>query len=284
MEWKTEKLNFQKNDFNMSKEFDYFENNRKAWNAKTDIHIESAFYDVASFLNGATSLKEIERPLLGDISGQKILHLQCHFGQDSISMSRMGASVTAIDISDVSIERAQYFAQKLNTDTTFICCNIYDLPQHLHEKFDIIFTSYGTIGWLPDLKKWGAIISLFLKPGGKFIFAEFHPVVWMFDDQFEKIGYSYFNTGPIIETYNGTYANPSAELSQEYVMWNHGLTEVFDSLISSGLQINSFKEYNYSPYNCFKNTVELSPGKFSIKGLEEKIPMVYSLVAVKPYH
>lgn len=266
----------------MKKEQEFFNTNRNAWNAKTDIHIQSAFYNVDAFLKGKNSLNQIEMDLLGDVNNKKILHLQCHFGQDSISLSRMGASVTGVDLSNISIERAKEFADKTNSDVHFICCNIYDLPNQLHEKFDIVFTSYGTIGWLPDLKKWGEIISSFLKPGGEFIFAEFHPVVWMFDDNFEKITYNYFNTGPIIETYSGTYAEKSANLSQEYVMWNHGLSEVFESLLISGLQINSFQEFDYSPYNCFKNTIEFSPGKFRINNFDNKIPMLYSLKAIKP--
>lgn len=265
----------------MEKEVNYIEINKNSWNAKTDIHIESAFYDVDGFLKGNNSLKEIELKLLGDVKGKSILHLQCHFGQDSISLSRMGAKVTGIDLSDIAIERAKSLAEKTNTDTTFICCNIYDLPNYLNQEFDFVFTSYGTIGWLPDLDKWAEIASRFLKPGGEFIFAEFHPIVWMYDDDFEKIGYNYFNTGPIVETYNGTYAEKSANLSQQYVMWNHGIGEVLNALIKNNLQIQSFDEFNYSPYNCFRHTYEFEPGKFRIKYFEDKVPMVYALRAIK---
>ena len=105
----------------------------------------------------------------------------------------MGAHVTGIDLSDKAIDQARILAKELNVDTEFICCNIYDLPKHLNKTFDIVFTSYGTIGWLPDLNAWANIVSQFLKPKGQFIFVEFHPVVWMFDDNFESIGYNYFN-------------------------------------------------------------------------------------------
>lgn len=113
------------------------------------------------------------------------------------------------------------------------------------------------------------------------VFVEFHPVVWMFDDNFEKIGYNYFNSEPIIESENGTYADKSADISQENITWNHSLSEVFTSLLNNGLEILSFNEIDYSPYNCFSNTVEFEPGKFRIKHFENKIPMVYSLVAKK---
>src|SRR5690606_20725019 len=121
-----------------------------------------------------------------NLKDKKVLHLQCHFGQDSISLARLGASVVGVDLSDKAIEQAQHIAQELNADARFICCDIYDLPKHLNEQFDIVFTSYGTIGWLPDLDKWASVIHHFLKPGGQFIFAEFHPVVWMFDNDFKE--------------------------------------------------------------------------------------------------
>jgi ubiquinone/menaquinone biosynthesis C-methylase UbiE len=260
---------------------DYWEINRLSWNNRTETHIKSDFYKQDEFLQGNTSLNAIELELLGDISGKKILHIQCHFGQDSISLNRLGAEVTGVDISDKSIENARRIATETNSDATFICCNIYDLPKHLDKQFDIVFTSYGTITWLPDLDEWGKIISRFLLPKGKLIFVEFHPIVWMFDDDFEKIGYNYFNTGPIIETENGTYADKDANISQSYVTWNHSMSEVLTSLINNGLELNTFQEFDYSPYNCFRKTVEFEPGKFRIAHLGNNIPLVYAIVARK---
>jgi SAM-dependent methyltransferase len=259
----------------------YFEVNRQSWNNRVDTHLESAFYDVQGFLNGNSSLKEIELGLLGNIEGKTILHLQCHFGQDTISLSRLGAKAMGIDLSDEAIKAARQLALDADTDTEFICCNIYDLPEHLIRQFDIVFTSYGTIGWLPDLDKWASIISQFLKPGGKFIMAEFHPVVWMFDDNFEKVAYNYFNNGPIVETENGTYANKEAAITQQYVMWNHSTAEVLTALLINGLEINAFNEFDYSPYNCFSHTAEPEPGMYRIKHMDNKIPMVFSLLASK---
>jgi SAM-dependent methyltransferase len=158
---------------------------------------------------------------------------------------------------------------------------VYDLPNHLDKQFDIVFTSYGVVGWLPDLNKWAKVIAHFLKPGGRFIMAEFHPVVWMFDDEFEEVGYSYFNTGAIVETESGTYADREASLQEEYVMWNHGFAEVFTSLLKNGLQIESLQEFDYSPYNCFKHTIEIAPKRYRITHMEDKLPMVYTLSATK---
>ncbi len=263
----------------MNSEQNYIEINRKSWNNKTDTHLKSEFYDLDGFLKGKTSLNDIELSLLGDIQGKTVLHLQCHFGQDTISLSRLGAEVTGVDLSDKAIDNAKQIAKDSKSNVNFICCDIYDLPNHLEKQFDIVFTSYGTIGWLPDLEKWAKIISNYLKPNGQFVFVEFHPVVWMFDDNFENIGYNYFNSGAIVETESGTYADKTADITQEFVMWNHGLSEVINNLIKNGLEINSLDEFDYSPYNCFNKTIEIGPKKYRIEHLENKIPMVYSIVA-----
>ncbi len=270
---------------------DYISINKQTWNDKTEVHIASDFYDNEKFLNGKSTLNTIELELLGNISNKKILHLQCHFGQDTMTLSRMGAKATGVDLSDKAIERAKEFAAKLNLDTTFICCDIYDLPNHLDEtrgsaerseaKFDIVFTSYGTIGWLPDVTKWAVVVSHFLKPGGKFVMADFHPVVWMYDDDFKSVFYSYFNIEPIVETITGTYADKEAKIETKSVGWNHPTSEVLNALIQVGLELKCFNEYDYSPYNCFKETEEFEKGKFRIKHLQNKIPMVFSLVATK---
>ncbi|WP_317896736.1 class I SAM-dependent methyltransferase [Aurantibacillus circumpalustris] len=260
---------------------DYIAKNRESWNKRTDYHLESEFYDVKGFLQGKTSLKSIELNLLGDIKNKSLLHLQCHFGQDTLSLARMGADVTGVDLSDNAIKNAKLLAEKTNLDAKFICCDLYSLPQQLDKQFDIVFTSYGTIGWLPDIDKWAKLISTYLKPGGKFIFVEFHPVVWMYDDNFEKIAYNYFNVAPIVETESGTYADKTAPIKNEYIAWNHPTSEVLNSLIQNGLVLKSFDEFNYSPYNCFNHTEEFEPGKFRIKHLGNNIPMVFSLEAEK---
>lgn len=265
----------------MERPKDYIALNKDSWNRRTEYHVKSEFYDMDNFLNGSSSLNPFELALLGDLNGKSVLHLQCHFGQDSISLSRMGANVVGVDLSDKAIDTAKQIALQTNSSAQFICCDIYDLPQHLDQQFDMVFTSYGTIGWLPDLNKWAGIISKYLKPGGQFVFVEFHPVVWMFDNDFEKVGYNYFNTGALIETETGTYADREADLEQEYVCWNHSLSEVMGSLIQNDLTIRSFEEYDYSPYNCFRHTIEFEPKKYRIAHLDNKIPMVYSLVATK---
>lgn len=259
----------------------YLEINRNSWNAKVEPHLKSDFYFVDEFLKGRASLNSIELELLGDIKDKTILHLQCHFGQDSISLSRLGGKVTGIDLSDKAIAAAEELAQKCATDTQFICTDLYNLPNILDQQFDIVFTSYGTIGWLPDLERWAKVISHFLKPKGKFIMAEFHPLVWMFDDDFEGVKYNYFNEKAIVETYEGTYADQSADIVQEYVMWNHSLAEVLQSLINNGLDILQFREFDWSPYPCFRHIEEFEKGKWRISKFGNKIPLVFSMEAQK---
>lgn len=265
----------------MSSNSEYKEVNKKLWNTRADIHLQSDFYDVDSFIAGKNVLNSIELNLLGDIKGKRILHLQCHFGMDTISLERMGASVIGVDLSDRSIEIANDLALKCNSTAKFICSDIYDLPQHLNEEFDIVFTSYGTIGWLPDIDKWAAIVFRYLKPNGRFVFAEFHPVVWMFDADFKNIAYDYFNTTTILETETDTYADRNSNVGLESISWNHDLGEVLNALIKAGLVIESFQEFDYSPYNCFKNSEEFEAGKFRIKHIRNLIPMVYAISALK---
>lgn len=263
---------------------DYINANKDHWNQRTPIHMSSTFYDVPAFLNGKNSLKHIELDLLGDVTGKSILHLQCHFGQDTLSLARMGANVTGIDLSDAAIDAANLLREKLQLENKarFICCDLYHLPLLLHERFDIVFTSYGTIGWLPDMDAWAKVVQHFIKPGGHFIMAEFHPVVWMFDDDFKTVNYPYFNREVIIEEGSGTYTDRDALITYKSYSWNHGLGEVLQALLDQGLQLQQLREYDYSPYNCFKHTVQTAPDEFRIRGMEHQLPMVYALQYYKP--
>lgn len=257
---------------------EYFKINKHLWNEKTKIHVASDFYEMDNFLAGKNTLKPIEINLLGDIAGKKILHLQCHFGQDSLSLARMGAEVTGLDISDASIAKAKELNNTLGLNAQFICCDVYSAKEHIHEKFDIVFTSYGTIGWLPDMDKWADIVSHFMKPNGKFIFVELHPAVWMYDADLKDLMFSYFNKEAIIETSPGTYADPQADIELKEIGWNHPLSEVFTALLNKGLNVKHFEEFDYSPHNCFKGMVERAPCEYVIESLKEKLPMTYSLV------
>ncbi|WP_345227176.1 class I SAM-dependent methyltransferase [Hymenobacter koreensis] len=267
----------------MEKSSDYLEVNRALWNARTGPHLESAFYALDAFRAGESSLNRIELALLGDIAEQRVLHLQCHFGQDTLSLARLGAQVTGVDLSDEAIAAAQRLSADLDLPAEFICCDVYDLPQELpaEAQFDVVYTSYGVLGWLPDLERWAALVARYLRPGGRLVLVEFHPVVWMFDNDFARVQYSYFNAGPIEEIEVGTYADPAAPITHRSVTWNHGLGEVVGSLLRAGMQLTHFSEYDYSPYNCFAHTVPVGDGTYRIGPLGDKAPLVYAVVATK---
>lgn len=198
----------------------------------------------------------------------------------SLSLARLGAKVTAVDFSEKAINQARTMNEQLGLDVEFVSSNVYDLPKVLNKKFDFVFTSYSVIGWLEDLEKWASVISTFLKPYGKFVMVEFHPVVWMFDDEVNHIVYRYFKDAAIEESISGTYGNRESDISYETITWNHSLSEVLNPLIKNNIAIQSFDEYDYSVYNCFSKMVEEN-GKYRIKHFGNKIPMMFSLVGVK---
>lgn len=260
---------------------DVFESNKKAWDKKTPYHLKSELYDLEGFKKGKSSLNFIELEEVGNVKDKTMLHLQCHFGQDSLSWARLGAKVTGIDFSDEAIKAAKSLNDELKLHSEFICTNIYDIEEHLNEKFDIVYTSYGTIGWLPDLKEWGRLIARYLKPGGFFYIVDFHTVLWMFDEEFKKLKYSYFNIGEIAEEVEGTYADKKAPLKQIQYGWNHPLSEIISSLIENDLEIEFLHEFPFSVYNVFPNTVKGKDGWWRIKGMEDIIPMMFSIKAKK---
>ena len=261
----------------------YFEINKDTWNKKVAIHSKSEFYDVEGFKKGKTSLNKIELNELGDVAGKSLLHLQCHFGQDTLSWSRLGAKCTGIDLSDEGITEAIKLNQELGLDATFIESNLYDVKSNVKGKFDIVFTSYGVIGWLPDLKTWGEIIASKLNKGGVFYMVEFHPIVWMFDflQTPPKLTYPYLNGNVIYEEYKGTYTNNDADIISKEYGWNHGLGEVISSLTSAGLQIEFLHEFEKSPYNSFPEMDKTADNMFVLKENQRMFPLLYSIKAIK---
>lgn len=255
---------------------DYRQINQHSWDQRTALHLKSDFYKMPAFLAGASSLNPIELELLGDLKGKKVLHLQCHFGQDSISLARMGAEVTAVDFSNKAIEAARDLAEQCGESVNFIASDVYALKEVLQGTFDWVFSSYGVIGWLPDMEAWADIVSHYTAADGRFLLVEFHPVLWMFDDAVEKVAYPYFNHGPIKETLSGSYADPEAEVELSTVTWNHDLAEVFQSLLNAGLQLRHFQEFDYSPYPIFQENVEIAEGRYQAKAQAGKIPLVYA--------
>ena len=260
----------------------YFESNKILWDKRASLHLDSDFYDMEGFRKGSSSLKSIEGDLLGDVKDKSILHLQCHFGQDSLSLARMGAKVTGLDLSEVAIDSARSLNQELELDASFICANVYDTNKHIKEHFDIVFLSYGAICWLPDLKPWAEIIASRLKKGGQLIMAEFHPVLYMYDWSTNKIDYNYFNNGEAYEEVEEeSYASGGKAVNEVEYSWNHPMSDIIQSLLDVGLQLEVLREYDYSPYNCFPNLEQRASGEYVYNLTEKSFPHVMAMKARK---
>ncbi len=261
----------------------YFENNRQLWNRRTSLHRDTDFYDLQGFKEGKSALKSIEREALGNVEGKSLLHLQCHFGLDSLSWERLGARVTAVDFSEEAIKLAQQLRDEQQLQTEFICANVYDLPQHLNRSFDIVFTSYGVICWLPDLNRWGELVARYLKPGGVFYMVEFHPMVMMFDEVNGDLKYSYFHEpDPHTQQMDYTYANPQEALDHKEHSWNHSLADTVNALTEQGLIIEELQEYPFTSYNCFSNLEQDDDGYYYEKHRKGKMPLMFSIRAQAP--
>jgi 2-polyprenyl-3-methyl-5-hydroxy-6-metoxy-1,4-benzoquinol methylase len=265
----------------MAEHANSFELNRALWNARTRHHVGSKFYDVEGFLKGAGSLSAHEQELLGDVRGKELLHLQCHFGLDTLSLARMGARVTGLDLSDEAIGEARKLALRAGLQAEFIEANVLHPQPALDGRFDIVFTSYGVLGWLPELGTWARHKARYLKPGGRLVLVEFHPAVWMFNNEFTRVAWSYFNRERIEETEEGTYADTAAPIALPSHTWNHALAESITALLEAGMQIDRFQELDGSPYDCFASTVKGEDGLYRIAGMEGKLPMVFSVVATR---
>ena len=211
-----------------------FASNQRLWDAWTKVHAEGEFYDVAGFREGGLRLRPYEVAALGDVTGKTLLHLQCHFGLDTLSWARLGAKVTGVDFSHASIVLARELAADIGIpDARFVESNVYQLPVRLGDEFDIVYTSRGVLGWLPDIRGWARVVARFVKPGGRFYISEVHPVLQVFENEGVsprelRLQYPYWEHGnPLIFDVHGSYADPDADLGTEHKEhgWDHGLGE-----------------------------------------------------------
>ncbi len=260
--------------------------NRTLWDARVEAHVRSEFYDVESFKAGAAALKPLETEELGDVNGKSLLHLQCHFGQDSLDWARRGARVTGVDFSSKAIAAARSLAAEIDLPATFVESDIAALPDNLDGAFDIVFTSYGVVMWLADIRRWAEVIHHFLKPGGTFYIAEFHPVSWIFDEQAERleVKYPYFNSGePLSLPATGSYADPDGNSGTftEY-SWCHSLADIVTALIDAGLKLEFVHEFPYASYPQFPDLMERQEnGTYRLKDGDGSVPLMFSIRAKK---
>lgn len=254
---------------------DYIELNQKAWDERTSIHFRSKMYDVDGFLNGGSSLKEIELSEVRDVDGKTLLHLQCHFGLDTLSWARKGAIVTGVDFSPKAIKKANELKERTALQGEFICADIYAYEQVATSKFDIVFVSYGALNWLPDLNAWARLVSKSLKENGCLHLIEFHPAYDL------HCGEPYFSqVAPEIYE-SGTYTENGDGLKMQMATWPHPLSEVISALIGNGITIYHLHEFPFSPYNCFEGLEEKETGRFCLKNTVHPIPLVYSIKGTK---
>jgi ubiquinone/menaquinone biosynthesis C-methylase UbiE len=263
--------------------------NQRHWDSVVSIHTASEFYDVASFKGGQSKLKPVELEELGDVRGKSLLHLQCHFGMDTLSWARHeGAIVTGADFSLNAIEEARALAADLGIDARFVHSNIYNLPQNLDGQFDVVFTSYGVLGWLPDLARWAEVSAAFVKPGGTFYIVEFHPFSQVFDESPGvddlHVRYPYFETGePLLDDSGQDYADPEATFEHRVTYWfPHPLAQVVTSLIDAGLRIEFLHEFPFSTYQFLPFTQRLPDGTVRLLKHDGCVPLLYSIKATKP--
>ena len=266
---------------------DHFSANRELWDAWTRIHETSPLYDLDGFRAGRCSLQPREVAEVGDVAGKRLLHLQCHFGQDTLSWARRGAVVTGVDFAPLSIDLARSLAKELDLPATFICANVYDLPDHLDGGFDVVFTSAGVLVWLPDLPCWARAIARVLAPGGFFYLHEFHPVANACDYTEgvtePVIRHPYFRTAePLRFEESGSYGGPEPGVTRVSYEWPHGLGEVVGALLAAGLRLEFLHEFPDSVYPQLPFLARDEDGLWRHDGIEGGVPLMFSLKARKP--
>lgn len=257
-----------------------FDSNKKVWNSLTTAHKDAPFFNLHEVKTGTSSLMPfVEEELKHlQIEGKEVLHLQCNFGLDSFSLARLGSKVTANDFSENAIDLANSLNQELHLPVDFLCANTLELDQLLDKKFDFVVVYLGVICWLPDMLQFGKIVSKLLKKGGHLYMCEHHPISLIYNQDFNTIEGSYYGNFPIEEE---VVVNEDTGEKVNQVMWNHSLDEVLNSLLMNGLNLEFFHELPFSNHNWFNNMIQRSDGYWRLKALENKIPLLYSLSAVK---
>jgi SAM-dependent methyltransferase len=267
----------------------FWETNRDLWDELTGIHAESDFYAVDAFRAGRSSLRPLEVAELGDVSGRSLLHLQCHFGLDTLSWARRGARVTGVDFSPRAIDLARSLAAETGISADFVCARVESLPEVLPGVFDTVFTSYGVLCWLEDLRRWAEVIAHFLKPGGSFLLVEMHPLADLLADDAAatnlRIGYPYFHSPEPFPcpTNDGTYADRSRRASQPVsYQWAHSLGDILNALLASGLRLDNLREYPFCQYPRFPWMERDADGWWRLPHPAPAIPLLFSLRATRP--
>ena len=270
---------------------DYRTLNRASWDERAAPHAASPDYAVDSFAADPAFLSGVVRfdlPLLGDISGRRGAHLQCHIGTDTISLARLGADMTGLDFSPAAIEQARRIAELADADVRFVEADIYQaVPVLGAGSFDLVYTGIGALCWLPDIRRWAAVVAGLLRPGGRLFIREGHPMLWSLDETRPgvlAVEYPYFERAePMIFEDEGTYVRTDAVFTQNRThSWNHGLGEMITALLAEGMELTGLVEHDSVPWEALPGQMEqIGGGEWRLADRPWRLPHSYTLQAVK---
>jgi len=254
------------------------------WNDRVRVHVESRFYDVEGWLLKAPRPPSREIEALGDLAGKSLVHLQCHFGMDTLRWARAGATVTGIDFSPAAIDEANSLAERagLSERASFVCANVYDAPQALAgRRFDVVYVSLGALCWLPNVAAWGAVVADLLAPGGRLYFHDGHPFTSCFDDDGNQIIYSYFEEpgDPFVSDSSSTYTDGEELSATRTYEWNHSIGEIVAALIGRGLVLDSLTEHDWTLFPRFPWLEETATGLLVSPEGRPRIPLSFTVLA-----
>lgn len=259
--------------------------NRASWDERVAIHVVSDFYDVEGFTRGRNALRPFEIAEVGAVDGRTLVHLQCHFGQDTLSWARLGARVTGLDFSSAAIEAATTLAADVGIEADFVTADVYDaVPALGGRQFDIVYTGLGALIWLPDIDRWAEVVASLVAPGGIFYLAEFHPVTEMFADESLTIEHDYFTRpGGTRWEVGGTYTDGDVETVHNVSYeWTHPVSSVITALLDHGLQLELFHEHDHTLWARWPFLEPSDDGTYHQPAGQPRLPLMYSLRARKP--
>ncbi len=255
---------------------------RALWNAWVPHHLRSAFYDVEGFVAGRCPLSPLERELLGRVDGLDLLHLQCHFGQDTLALARLGARVTGLDLAEAGLEAAAALAGRCGLDARWVHGDVLERHPALEGGFDVVFVNLGALCWLPRLDAWATHVAAYLRPGGRLVLCQLHPLVMAFDDRLERLEYSYFGGQPVTQRVVGSYAAPDSGVEAVERSWNHGVGDIVGALLAAGLRLERLEERDGCPHPLFPGMVQGPDGQHRVEAWGGRLPLMLGAVARRP--
>lgn len=262
---------------------DYRVVNAANWDERVPIHIGSDFYDMEGFKKHRDSLNAFEREEMGDVNGKTLVHLQCHFGRDTLSWAKHGARVAGVDFSAAAIDAARELAAELDIDAQFATADVYDAVKALDGRtFDIVYTGIGALCWLPDMNRWAETVAALLEPGGFLYLAEFHPFCYALDNATGRsVVHDYFKTEPDVWECTGTYADWDARTRNNTVVeFQHTLGTIVTALARAGLRVDFLHEHDFTLFNQFQQLRDNGDGTLGYEG-EGRAPLMYSIKATR---